>query len=54
VIEKKDLLDELVEIAEAKGVSIEIISAETEEGQQLLKGFGGIAAVLRYAKGSSR
>lgn len=50
VVEKKDLLDELVEIAEAKGVDIEMISAETEEGQQLLKGFGGIAAILRYAK----
>jgi len=50
--EKKDLLDELVEIAEAKDVNIEMISAETEEGQQLLKGFGGIAAILRYAKTS--
>jgi hypothetical protein len=36
VVEKKDLLDELVEIAEAKSVDIEMISAETEEGQQLL------------------
>lgn len=53
VIEKKDLLDELVEIAEEKGVDIEIISAETEEGQQLLKGFGGMAAILRYAKSGS-
>jgi peptide chain release factor subunit 1 len=51
-IEKRDLLDELAEIGENKGVDVEIISAETEEGQQLLKGFGGIAAILRYAKTS--
>ncbi len=53
VVEKKDLLDEFVEIAEEKGVDIEIISAETEEGQQLLKGFGGMAAILRYAKSNA-
>jgi len=53
-VEKKDLLEEFAEIGESKGVDVEVISAETEEGQQLLKGFGGIAAVLRYAKAASR
>lgn len=52
-IEKRDLLEELAEIGENKGVDVEIISAQTEEGQQLLKGFGGIAAILRYAKTGS-
>jgi len=52
-VERRDLLEELAEIGENKGVSVEIISAETEEGQQLLKGFGGIAAILRYAKAGS-
>jgi len=52
-VEKRDLLEEFAEIGESKGVNVEIISAETEEGQQLLKGFGGIAAILRYAKTSS-
>ncbi len=52
-IEKKDLLDELVEMGEGRGVDVEVISAQTEEGQQLLKGFGGIAAILRYAKTGS-
>ena len=49
-VERKDLLEELAEIGESKSIGVEIISAETEEGQQLLKGFGGIAAILRYAK----
>ena len=49
---KRGLLEEFAEIGENKGADVEIISAETEEGQQLLKGFGGIAAVLRYAKES--
>jgi len=44
----KDLIDELAEIAEQTGANLEIISAETEEGQMLLKSFGGIAAILRY------
>ena len=51
-VEKKDLLEEFADIGESKGVDVEIISAETEEGQQLLKGFGGIVAILRYAKAS--
>ncbi|MFH0849065.1 MAG: peptide chain release factor aRF-1 [archaeon] len=49
-IEKKDLLDELVEIAENHQTNVEIISAVTEEGQQLLKGFGGMAAILKYSR----
>jgi len=51
-IVKRDLLEEFAEIGESKGIDVEIISAETEEGQQLLKGFGGIASILRYAKAS--
>ncbi len=49
-VEKRELLEEFAEIGENKGVDVEMISAETEEGQQLLKGFGGIAAIVRYAK----
>ncbi|HKZ40370.1 MAG TPA: Vms1/Ankzf1 family peptidyl-tRNA hydrolase, partial [Candidatus Hodarchaeales archaeon] len=42
-----DLLEELGEIATRTGSKVEIISTETEEGQQLLH-FGGVAGVLRY------
>jgi peptide chain release factor subunit 1 len=48
ITEEKDLIEEFAEIAEASGSKVEIISPETEEGQMLLKSFGGIAAILRY------
>ncbi|MBS7624362.1 peptide chain release factor aRF-1 [Candidatus Bathyarchaeota archaeon] len=48
VAEEKDLIEELAELAEATGSKVEIISPETEEGQMLLKSFGGIAAILKY------
>ncbi len=40
-------LDELQELADTTGAKVEVISNETEEGQQL-KAFGGIAAILRF------
>lgn len=46
--EVKDLVDDFVKMAEEVDSDIEIISTETEEGIQLLKAFGGIAAILRY------
>jgi len=48
VIEGVDLFDELFDKAEEKGMKIEVISAETSEGAQFLKGFKGIAALLKY------
>ena len=33
------------------GTKVELISADSEEGEMLLKAFGGIAAILRYATG---
>ncbi len=50
VDESKSSLDELLEMAESTGAEIEVISEETEEGQQL-KAFGGIAAILRFRPG---
>jgi peptide chain release factor subunit 1 len=43
-------LDEFQKLADATGARVEIISNETEEGQQL-KAFGGIAAILRFRPG---
>ena len=45
--EYKSTIDELTELATQTGAEVEIISTETEEGQQLLA-FGGIGALLRY------
>ncbi|HRZ19855.1 MAG TPA: peptide chain release factor aRF-1 [Methanofastidiosum sp.] len=46
--EKVDLLEELADLAHEGSANVEIISIETEEGSQLLKAFGGIAAIIRY------
>lgn len=48
VKEQKDLIDEFIEIAENLGVKVEIVSSKTEEGEMLLKSFGGVAAILKY------
>ena len=46
--EKEDLIEALVGMAEEADADIEMISTQTEEGEMLLKSFGGIAAVLNY------
>ncbi|MCS4542318.1 MAG: peptide chain release factor aRF-1, partial [Euryarchaeota archaeon] len=48
VVEAKDVVDELSDLAEKTGASVEMISVDTEEGGQLLNSFGGVAAILRY------
>jgi peptide chain release factor subunit 1 len=48
VVDKKDIIDDLAELAELANTDVEIISAETEEGQMLKNAFGGIAAMLRF------
>jgi peptide chain release factor subunit 1 len=48
VLEKEDLIEYLVNISENTDARVEIISDRTEEGQMLLKSFGGLAAILKY------
>ena len=48
VSDKKDVIDDLAELAELANTDVEIISGETEEGQMLKNAFGGIAAMLRF------
>ncbi len=43
-----DFVHELVEKAELTGSDVEFISTEFEEGTQLKRAFGGVAALLRY------
>ncbi len=47
VDEYKSTLDELAEMVGKTGAIVEVISTETEEGEQL-KAFGGVAAILRF------
>jgi peptide chain release factor subunit 1 len=48
VAEETDIVTNLSKLAEASGSQVKIISSEFEEGAQLYKAFGGIAAILRY------
>jgi peptide chain release factor subunit 1 len=48
ITEKEDLIEVLVELAETAEARIEIISTHIEEGEMLLRSFGGIAAVTKY------
>jgi peptide chain release factor subunit 1 len=48
VEETKDLVDELIDLAEKQNANVAVISTETDEGVMLKDSFGGIAAILRY------
>lgn len=48
IAEETDIVTDLSKLAEASGSTVKIISSEFEEGAQLYKAFGGIAAILRY------
>ncbi len=43
-----EFIHDLVEKAEGIGADVEVISTEFEEGAQLMRAFGGVAALLRY------
>jgi len=48
ITDKQDIVDDLAQIAEYSSTDVEVISAETEEGQMLKNSFGGVAALLRF------
>jgi peptide chain release factor subunit 1 len=47
----QDYVEFLYARADAVGASVKLISAESEEGEMLVKAFGGVAAILRYPMG---
>ena len=51
VVEEKDLIENLGDQAEAQGTHVQLLSKETEEGEQLFSTFGGITALLRFQMG---
>lgn len=48
ILERVSIVEELAKLAEASGAEIVLVSTETGEGRELLKSFGGVAAILRY------
>lgn len=51
IAERRDIVDDLAELAESTNAEVEVISVETEEGQMLKNSFGGVAALLRFKVG---
>jgi peptide chain release factor subunit 1 len=48
IAEETDIVSDLSGMADSSGAEVKIISTEFEEGAQLYKAFGGVAAILRY------
>ena len=48
IAEETDIVSDLSGMADSSGAQVKIISTEFEEGAQLFKAFGGVAAILRY------
>jgi len=48
VVENRELIEDLTALAGRMGTNVELISKDSEEGQLLLRAFGGIAAILRF------
>jgi peptide chain release factor subunit 1 len=51
ITEQEDLIDSFFEIADNFNTKVQLISADSEEGDMLMRAFGGIAAILRYRTG---
>ena len=51
VTSQEDLIDSFFEAADGFNTKVQLISGDSEEGDMLLKAFGGIAAILRYRTG---
>ncbi len=48
IIEREPLVEYITDLAQEKGIEVEIISTNTSEGMQFLQGFAGLGAFLRY------
>ena len=51
VVEREDVIEHLMSIAEQRGTETKFISTDFEKGEQLLDAFGGVAGILRYSTG---
>ncbi|MFW5965802.1 MAG: peptide chain release factor aRF-1 [Halodesulfurarchaeum sp.] len=50
-VEREDVIEHLMAIADQRGTETHFISTDFEKGEQLLTAFGGIAGILRYRTG---
>lgn len=50
ILESRDLVTELIELANNTNAEIEFISTESSDGEMFMNAFNGIGAILRYRK----
>lgn len=50
VVSQKDAIEELIEIADKKNIDVVFVSTDSQHGNELLLGFQGIAAMLKYKR----
>ncbi|MGI0134327.1 MAG: peptide chain release factor aRF-1 [Candidatus Micrarchaeaceae archaeon] len=50
ILSEKDPVDDLMDIADKKNIDVVFVSANSQYGNQLLMGFQGIAAMLKYKR----
>lgn len=48
VVEVRDAIGELIEVADGNGAETAFVSSESSLGKEFLMGFGGVGALLRY------
>ena len=51
VVKNEDLVDDFYDMADSFNATVELITEDSEEGDMLMRAFGGIAAILRYKLG---
>ena len=50
VVSQKDPIESLIELADSKGIEVVFVSTNSHRGNELLLGFQGIAAMLKYKR----
>ncbi len=50
ITKEKDAIEYLIELADRLGIDVFFITEESEYGKELMLGFGGVAALLKYRK----
>ena len=48
ITSEADAIEELIEMADKNGVDVSFIASDSQYGKELLLGFGGVAAMLKY------
>jgi peptide chain release factor subunit 1 len=50
IVSQRDAIEDVIELADKKDIDVVFVSTDSQAGNQLLLGFKGIAAILKYKK----